>query len=258
MAKSKDSNEGCFTAFAVLVIIGLIAAIPKPVWITLGILVAAGLVTWLVVALRNEAAQRRIREAEQAELARQERERAVVQQRKIDLGRKNAKAVESAESAVAQVIASEAAREGWLGDVDFSADLAGITDSFRRAQALRQKADDLARLKNASDDDRRILAEARTASERLENSANERVRLIARCATEAGLIDESLRKEREDARTAEQRAELHRDLNSMLYGIEVTPPADAAESAASQVMARVAGYREIKQQIALGRDVDRG
>ena len=35
--------------------------------------------------------------------------------------------------------------------------------------------------------------------------------------------DESLRTEREDARTAEQRAELHAKLSSMLYGIEAAP-----------------------------------
>ncbi|MEZ5131298.1 MAG: hypothetical protein R2763_06150 [Mycobacterium sp.] len=83
---------------------------------------------------------------------------------------------------------------------------------------------ELSALENPSVDDRRILGEAQSAAADLERAAAERVELIERCATEARLIDESLRNEREDARTAEQRAQLHAKLGSMLYGIKAAPP----------------------------------
>ncbi|MDF2471011.1 MAG: hypothetical protein K0Q61_3383 [Rhodococcus erythropolis] len=81
----------------------------------------------------------------------------------------------------------------------------------------------------------------------------ERVELIAQCAVEAQLIDMSLHTEREDARIAEQRAELHGRLSAMLYGIEATPDFAPTDSAVEAVMARVRAYREIKQQIEQAR-----
>ena len=99
-----------------------------------------------------------------------------------------------------------------------------------------------------------ILAEAKTTAANLERAAIERVELIGKCAAEAGLIDESLRTEREDARVAEQRAELHAKLSAMLYGIEVAPDTTPRDSAVEAVMARVQAYREIKNQIELARD----
>jgi hypothetical protein len=109
-------------------------------------------------------------------------------------------------------------------------------------------------LDKPSVDDRRILAEAKTTAANLESAAIERAELIAKCATEAHLIDESLRNERADARTAEQRADLHGKLSAMLYGIEATPDTTQTDSAADAVMARVQAYREIKNQIQRGRD----
>ena len=103
-------------------------------------------------------------------------------------------------------------------------------------------------------DDRRILAEAKTTAANLECAAFERVKLIGKCATEARLIDKSLRDEREEARTAEQRAELHGELSAIRYGIEATPDATPTDSAADAVMARVQAYREIKSQIQQARD----
>jgi hypothetical protein len=112
----------------------------------------------------------------------------------------------------------------------------------------------LSALDKPSLDDRRILAEAKTTVASLELAAIERVELIGKCATEARLIDKSLRDERKDARTAEQRAELHAKLSGMLYGIEATPDTTPTDSAADAVMARVQAYREIKSQIQQARD----
>jgi hypothetical protein len=65
------------------------------------------------------------------------------------------------------------------------------------------------RVGQATADDRKIRAEAKTAAANLECAAIERVELIGKCATEARLVDESLSNERKDTRTAEKRAELH-------------------------------------------------
>ncbi|MGB0961344.1 MAG: hypothetical protein ACPGVY_01455 [Mycobacterium sp.] len=201
--------------------------------------------------------QARVERAAQAAAAKRQREepsRKEKQQRVEKLGAKNAARVDSAQAAVKQVVASEAARAGWLGDVDFTADIQGITDNFQKVHALRKIATELSTLDKPSADDRRILAEAKSTATNLERTAIERVQLIGKCATEAHLIDKSLRTERKDARTAEQRAELHGKLSAMLYGIEATPDTTPTDSAADAVMARVHAYREIKNQIQRTRD----
>ncbi|OBI55678.1 hypothetical protein A5667_23260 [Mycolicibacterium fortuitum] len=262
MSSNKSSSGAGGAIFFVFV---LIALVPKPVWIVLGVITAVSVVGWagykIVVALeqRSYEAQERKR-TEQAALAadakrqREERVRKERQRRIDTLGKQNAALVESALSAVKQVTASEAARAGWLGDVDFSADVKAITDNFEKAHALRGVIGKLSALDKPSAEDRKILAEAKTTAANLEVVATERVELIGKCAKEAQLIDKSLRTEREDARVAEQRAELHAKLSAMLYGIEATPETTQQDSAVDAVMARVQAYREIKNQIQQARD----
>lgn len=264
MAKKNDSGSAVGVGLVAVFIV--IAMVPKQVWIGLGIAAAIAVITWIVYKVviavdeRRTAAQKQAREAEAAEAARVKREREeharkVKQERICALGAANAARVDSAHAAVKRVVASEAARAGWLGDVDFTADINGITESFRKVHALRKVADELSALNNRSADDQRILDEARTTAANLEGAANERVKLIDKCATEAKLVDESLHAERVDARTAEQRAALHAKLSSMLYGIEAAPDTTPADSAADAVMARVQAYREIKNQIQQSRDL---
>lgn len=245
-------------------VIVLISLVPKPVWIALGVVVAASVLIWIVVKAvdaveksRAESQERaRVERAAQAAAAkrdREERARKEKQQRIDTLGKQNASLVESALSAVKQVAASEAARAGWLGDVDFSADIDAITDGFAKAHALRAATGQLSGLDKPNNDDRRILAEARTTTANLERAAIERVELIVKCANEAKLIDKSLSSERDDARVAEQRAELHGKLSAMLYGVEATTDSTPTNSAVDAVMARVQAYREIKSQIERAR-----
>jgi hypothetical protein len=252
----------CGFIFGVVVLISLI---PKPVWIILGVIVAVSVLIWIVVKTvdavgksRAESQERaRVERAAQAAAAKREREERVrkeKQQRVDTLGKQNAALVESALSAVTQVAASEAARAGWLGDVDFSADIRAITDGFAKAHSLRAVTSKLSALDKPNSDDRRILAEARTTTANLDRAAIERVELIVKCANEAKLIDKSLRTERDDARVAEQRAELHGKLSAMLYGIEATPDSTPTNSAVDAVMTRVQAYREIKSQIKGARD----
>lgn len=243
----------------------LIAMVPKPVWIVFGAITAIVVVSWagykVVVApeRRSYEAQERAR-IEQAALAakakhqREERVRKEKQRRIDTLGKRNAVLVESALSAVKQVDASEAARSGWLGDVDFSPDIKGANENFEKVHALRGVIGKLSALDKPSAEDRKILVEAKTTAANLEVAAIERVELIGKCAKEVQLIDKSLRTEREDARVAKQRAELHAKLSAMLYGIEATPETTQQDSAADAVMARVQAYREIRNQIQQARD----
>lgn len=264
MAKKNDS--GSMVGGGLVAVFILIAIVPKQVWIGLGIAAAIAGITWVAYKVvvahdeRKAAAEKQARAAEAAEAVRVKRQREeharkVKQERIAALGATNAARVESARAAVKRVVASEAARAGWLGDVDFTADIDGITENFRKVHALRKVADELSALDNRSADDQRILKEAKTTATNLEGAAIERVDLIEKCATEAKLVDESLHAEREDARTAEQRAELHAKLSSMLYGIEAAPDSTPADSAADAVMARVQAYREIKNQIQQSRDL---
>lgn len=266
MAK-KGSDDGVTKVISGVIvgILVLIALVPKPVWIALGVITAAailiGVTVWAIseynksrAAAEERARVERAAQAAAAKREREERARKEKQQRIETLGRENAALVESALAAVKQVGASEAARAGWLGDVDFTADIQAITDKFQKAHALSKVANKLSALDKPSVDDRKILAEAKTTTANLECAAIERVELIRKCATEAHLVDESLRDEREDARTAEQRAELHAKLSAMLYGIEATPDTTPTDSAADAVMARVMAYREIKNQIQQARD----
>lgn len=262
---NKGSSGGVGVLFVGVVV--LIAVIPKPVWIALGALAAFMLVAWIATAAINAAERRRVERAErtreeraaQAAAAKREREQRALKEKKARieaLGKQNAALVESALSAVTQVAASEAAQAGWLGDVDFSTDVRGITDGFAKAHALRAETGKLSALNKPNTDDRRILAEAKTATANLERTAIERVELIIKCANEAHLIDTSLRTEREDARVAEQRAALHGKLSAMLYGIEAAPDSTPTDSAVEAVMARVQAYREIKNQIDRARDAE--
>jgi hypothetical protein len=170
------------------------------------------------------------------------------------LGGRYASIVEPTRATVSDIRYSEAARSGLLGDIDFDADIRGITDNLLKANELEKVVVKLAALDKASADDRMILAEAIATVSDLETAALNRVELIAKCAAEAKLVDKSLHEERQDAKTSAQRAELHAKLAAMLYGIEATPDITPADSAADAVLLRVRAYREIKNQIRLVRD----
>ncbi|ORB57244.1 hypothetical protein [Mycolicibacterium rhodesiae] len=236
--------------------------------VILGVLVAvaaiAGFILLGATLIRavGEADERREQAREQARIdqaaraAAAERKREEQQrkdkQRRVDMyGVENAARIESAFEAVRQVAASEAAREGWLGDVDFSSEIFGITSTLEKAHQLRTVADELAVLDKPSADDKRILAEASSTIKSLERAAIERVELIEKCAEEAQFIDRSLQNERRDAKVAEQRAELHAKLSATLYGVDAAPDITPQGPEVDAVLARVAAYRDIKNQIHL-------
>jgi hypothetical protein len=206
--------------------------------------------------LRNAKAAQRAEQAAQdaAKIAAAER-RAFQQEREFQrsIGEDNAPLLSSAKAAVRLVQGSEAARGGWLGDVDFTADIHGITENFQKARALLRTAAELSMLSNPSPDDRRIMDEAMLTASNLELAARDRLKLIEQCATEAKLIDQSLHMEREAAQTEGQRAELHAKLTSMLYGVQAEPAVADTPSVADSVIMRVRAYHEIRSQIQQSR-----
>lgn len=262
----KSGADGCaHLVVGALVVIVVLAVSPRSVWIGfVGLataLVVVGAVAVGVSIYQDRRSARAKRERQQeaaqsdAEKKKRERREGRARQRRVkELGERNADLTESALAAVKQIVESEAASAGWLGDIDFTVDVQAITQNFSKVHSLRGVAGELSGLDDPTDDDRKILAEAEATAVDLERTAVQRVELIGRCAAEARLIDESLRDEREDARTAEQRAELHAKLRGMLYGIESAPDAMPTDSAADAVMARVQAYREIKNQIQQARD----
>lgn len=251
MAKKNDNdNEGCVWAVIGLIVIGVLMSIPAVVWIVLGVLVGGAVLVALSVGAYGSWEKRRTVEAESAKAALERAERERRKQFIDEFGRRIVARIDWARSSADRVVASEAAREGWLGDTDFGPDLAAITDSFRRARALREKAAELILLDSPNDDDRRIIDDAEAAAKTLEDAANRNVDLIEKCATEAAAIDESLQAERDAAAMAQQRSELHGELSAMLYGVDAAPRGSSNDdTAADRVMARVRGYQELKQQI---------
>jgi hypothetical protein len=79
---------------------------------------------------------------------------------------------------VQRIVSTEAAREGWLGDVDFTPDIEEIEANLLKASALRRKSDELSALPKPNDDDRKIIAEAKTTISQLERKTKERVELL--------------------------------------------------------------------------------
>ena len=206
---------------------------------------------------QQEAARQKKQQAEQraaAQAAAKRKQEEQEKQRVDAFGKQGAALVKRAIASVEGIKSSEAASKGWLGDVDFTPDIEGIEANIREARDLRRKSDDLSALPKPNDDDTKIIAEAKTKIAQLESKSKERVALLEKCASEAHLIDESLRREREEARLAEKREELHGELAAMLYQVEAAEATTPAESAADAVMARVQAYRDIKGQIERARD----
>jgi hypothetical protein len=248
-------------AVGIIFVIAIVAALsggsPRSlvVVIVVGVLLfALGKVSWEAIQHYRNEFNRNAEEKREAQEAAAREERSKRKQRLVaELGSKNAALVESAKTAAKRVTDSEAARAGWLGDVDFTVDIAEITDIFRKTHELNAVAEQLSTLAKPNANDRKLLADARRTAADLAAKASSRIKLVQQCAAEAEMVDDSLSQERDDARTAEQRAELHAKLSSMLYGIEATPSMDSGSPAADSVIARVQGYREVKNQIRLVR-----
>jgi hypothetical protein len=159
-------------------------------------------------------------------------------------------------------LATEAARERWLGnpdDLDFATDQAMIAESLRQARALRGAIAELVAIPNRTADDDRLRQDAGQALELLEAGVRRRVRTLLACAHEAEEVDRMLQREREEAQLAEAREDVHRRIGAMVYGVEVGSTERNSETA-EVIVARVAAFRELKGNIEIQRpneEVDR-
>lgn len=166
--------------------------------------------------------------------------------RVLTLGQRNAESTEFALAAIKRIEQSEAARTGWLGELNFTSDISAIINNFQNAHALKRVADQLAAAEPLSPDECMMLSETRTAIAELERAANHRVQLIARCGQQADILSNALQHERVDTHAANRRAELHAQLSGMLYGIKAQPIDATAAPAAEALIARVQAFHDIK------------
>ncbi|MEB3022901.1 hypothetical protein [[Mycobacterium] crassicus] len=216
---------------------------------------AVPLVMWVVllVIIRNSAPirempwQREAREASERKCAIQQ-QRALELERVNALGKDGAKLIERATTAIAAVMSTEAARDGWLGepaDLDFSADLAAIDDALRQARRIEKLVAESKALPAPTDDDTSMLQDGQITIKRLRDDVLRRVEALDDCAHQARQVDRSLAAEREQARVEARRDATRSQLAAELYGAAAAPP-DPASEAADSVTARIAAFRELK------------
>lgn len=196
----------------------------------------------LLTIIRNRAPMR------ETPWQRKAREKARERERADTLGRAGVGLIDRARTAVSAVMATEAARDGWLGDptdLDFSADLAAMEDTLRQARRIEKLVAESRALPEPTDDDARMLGDAERTVGQLRSDVLRRVQVLDDCARQARQIDQSLAAERERARLAARRDVTRGRLAAELYGAAVAP-SDPASEAADGVAARVAAFRDLK------------
>ena len=169
------------------------------------------------------------------------------QQRIEEFGCLGPQLIDQARDAVERVLATEAARDGWLGDpadLDFATDLAVITEMLRQARRIEQMMAELSAIPEPTPADIEMLDEARRKMRGLRGDVRQRVQVLDACADQAGHVDQALAEKREAARIAAQRDDARRQLAAELYGADMSmsvAPSDVVDA----VSARVAAFREL-------------
>ena len=183
---------------------------------------------------------------------RPQRERAKAQQkmqakrRRVDeFGADGVELMDRADAAVRRIMSSEAATQGWLGELDFTGDVSMIADTLRKVTALRTAAAEWAAIPNATADDDRMLRDAQRAAAKLKTAAAERVKVLHDCSLQAEQVDQSLHQQREQAAITEQRDDVRSRLDAMINGVERTASGPSSDST-DAVKARVAAFLELK------------
>jgi hypothetical protein len=127
-----------------------LAAATEGFWWLVPVIVWA--IVWGSVRQRSRERERRRLVAEQLEIKRQaeeraraKREKALRQRERLDqFGKDGVKLLDKADAAVEEILATEAARTGWLGgptEVNFRADLATIAETLDRSSPLLDWSD---------------------------------------------------------------------------------------------------------------------
>ena len=200
---------------------------------------------WIAIylALREWARTRPERERAKAQ------QTAQAKQRRVDeFGADGVQLMDRADAAVRRIMSSEAATQGWLGELDFTGDVSMIADTLRKVTALRTAAVEWAAIPNATADDDRMLRDAQRAATKLETAAAERVKVLHDCSLQAERVDQTLHQQREQAAITEQRDDVRSRLDAMIDGVEMTPSGPSSDST-DAVKARVAAFLELKEMI---------
>ncbi|KAA1248290.1 hypothetical protein F0Q45_21390 [Mycobacterium simiae] len=199
---------------------------------------------------RREA--RRLAEQRDREM----REQELRQRERLDrYGKEGLKLLDKADAAVNAILATEAARTGWLGepaDLDFRADVATIAETLSLAMEIRTTVADYSSIPKPSSDDVRLLKDAKRRLKQLESAARHRVELLCECVGRAEQVDQMLRDDREQSRVAQKRDVVGGRLRALLSGAELTPPAEHSDSV-DLVSSRVEAFREVRDLIRGGR-----
>jgi hypothetical protein len=222
-------------------------------------------VAWLVAVsvirrraeLTETPEQRKVREAAERAQAEQDEKRAsarkaVAERKRVDSFTKDGLALMTkARTAVSTVRATEAARDGWLGDqadLDFSADLTLISEFLLRARRIEKVAERSKKIPDPSPDDVAMLRDAEKAVTTLRTEAKGRVGIIEDCVKHAREIDRLLAEDRRRQEVDRQREAARRQLAAELYGVEMRSPAQHSETA-DAIAARVQAFRELKNVV---------
>jgi hypothetical protein len=174
-------------------------------------------------------------------LERQQRERT------DRLGKDGVQTLNRINLAVKRIGETEAARDGWLGDISdtsFSLDLLQTEDQLNQITAFRNKIREAKQMGNLSPADLRLTKEASAAVKALELSVRERVTRVEECARRAQEIDHALRLQRQRAEDAEQRDAIRQQLAALLAGVELAT-ADPPSHSIDAVIARVEAFHEL-------------
>jgi len=239
-------------AFLAAVVIG---SVGLPAW-------WVPLVLWLVglsivrhrAPLKETPAQRAVREATERKQAEQDEKRAAA--RKVVAERKRADSftkdglalLQRANSAVDEVNATEAARDGWLGeptDFDFSADVGRISEALLQARRIEKVVERSKKIPDPSPDDVAMLRDAEKTVKTLRAEAKGRVKILDDCVKQAREIDRLLAEERHQQEVDRQREAARRQLAAELFVARVRPSTRDSDTA-DAIAARVQAFRELK------------
>jgi hypothetical protein len=242
-------------AFIATLTLGSVA--PGAAWMP----VVAWLVAVYVIRQRAELMetpqQRKVREAAERAQAEQDEKRAaarkaIAERKRVDSFTKDGLALMTkARTAVSTVRATEAARDGWLGDredLDFSADLTFISEALLQARRIEKVVERSKKIPDPSPEDVVMLRDAEKTMKTLRTDAESRVGSIEDCVKQAREIDRLLAEERRQQEFDKQRAAARRQLAAELHLAEVRSPARHSDTA-DAIAARVQAFRELKNVV---------
>jgi hypothetical protein len=150
--------------------------------------------------------------------------------------------------ATVNVTATEAARDGWLGDqadLDFSADLTFISEALLQARRIEKVVERTKKIPDPTPDDVAMLRDAEKMVKTLRAEAKGRVRIIDDCVTQAREIDRLLAEERRQQEVDRQREAARRQLAAELF-VAGARPSTRDSDTADAIAARVQAFRELK------------